>query len=197
MLQIDASKACAADLKEHLSEVPFDFRAMQWYAHRVTVLRRKCLILMEARSRYAMVLTGLVKADFTQFPERFHDRLWREAVSLCQLEQSESDKLRVLVDWLCEEIRICPGSDRSVQAHINEIARELKYLAGEIGYLPEDEQGEFAFGLRVNQVLRKTREETEYFYPLEVFRDFWLGMVKEVRLPVATIVPFPGNTRRR
>jgi hypothetical protein len=183
------------DLKRHLTDTPFGQGAMQWYAHRVTVLRRKCLILVEWRSRYAMVFTGLVKDDFKHFPAIFHDRLLREALSVCQLGEVQTEKLAQLVDMVCEEIQICPGTDRSVQAHINEIARDLKYLAAEIGFLPEDDRREFNFGLRINQMPRKTKEDKEYFYPLEVYRDFWLGMLKQVGLPATNVIPFPGSTR--
>lgn len=165
---------------------------MQWYAHRVTVLRRKCLILVEWRSRYAMVFTGMVKDDFAHFPAIFHDRLLREALSVCQLDEEKTDELEGLINIVCDEVQICPGSDRSVQAHINEIARDLKYLAAEIGFLPEDDRREFNFGLRVNQMLRKTKEDKEYFYPLEVYRDFWTDMLKHVNLPQTNVIPFPG-----
>src|SRR5512139_3051011 len=96
-MQIHLSKALATDLKSHLIEAPTDLHAMQWYGHRVTVLRRKCVILMESRSRYAMVFTGLTKPDFARFPERVRERLWREALSICQLEDEQSARLAALV----------------------------------------------------------------------------------------------------
>ncbi|MDA1302312.1 MAG: hypothetical protein O2868_19840 [Proteobacteria bacterium] len=75
MIQIHTSKALAADLKAQLAEVPAGPGAMQWYAHRVYVLRCKCVVAMEAQSRYAMIFTGLTKPDFEMFPELFLERL--------------------------------------------------------------------------------------------------------------------------
>lgn len=178
MIQIHTSKALAADLKAHLTEVPASPGAMQWYAHRVYVLRRKCVITMEAQSRYAMVFTGLKKTDFEHFPVLFLDRLMREALSVCQLDDEQSEHLAALVMLLGESIQISQGSDRSVQAHMNDVARELDWMSHDIGYLPEQDSHEFNFGLRVNQTLRKRKGDKDYFYPLEELRGFWLGLLE-------------------
>lgn len=189
MIQIHTSKALAADLKAHLTEVPSGPGAMQWYAHRVVVLRRKCVVAMEAQSRYAMVFTGLTKPDFEKFPELFLDRLVREALSICQLDDEQSEHLVALVMLLGESIQISPGSDRSVQAHINDVARELDWMSHDIGYLPEQASHEFNFGLRVNQMLRKRKGDKDYFYPLEELRGFWLGLLGQVASRPDNVVP--------
>ena len=189
MIQIHTSKALAADLKAHLTEVPSGPGAMQWYAHRVYILRRKCVIAMEAQSRYAMVFTGLTKPDFERFPELFMDRLMREALSICQLDDEQSEHLAALVMLLGESIQISPGSDRSVQAHINDVARELDWMSHDIGYLPEQASHEFNFGLRVNQMLRKRKGDKDYFYPLEELRGFWLGLLGHVASRPDNVVP--------
>ncbi|MES9990656.1 MAG: hypothetical protein ABW098_01805 [Candidatus Thiodiazotropha sp.] len=180
MIQIHTTKALSADLKSHLIEVPATQGAMQWYAHRVHVMRRKCVIAMEAQSRYAMVFTGLKKPDFERLPELFLDRLMREALSICQLDEERSDHLASLVMMLGESIQISQGSDRSVQTHINEVARELDWMSYEIGCLPENDEDEFSFGLRVNQTPRKRKGDKDYFYPLEELRGFWLGLLERV-----------------
>src|SRR3972149_4411746 len=116
MVQIYMSKTLAADLAGHLTEAPRNPGAMQWYAHRVHVLRHKCVIVMEAESRYAIVFTGLTKPDFQRFPDLFRDRLIREALSICQLHDDQSAKLDALAMVVTESVQILPGSDRSVQA---------------------------------------------------------------------------------
>ena len=189
MIQIHASKVLTADLKVHLTNAPTSPGAMQWYAHRVYVLRRKCVIAMEAQSRYAMVFTGLTKPDFERFPELFLDRLVREALPICQLDDDQSDHLAALVMMLGESIQISPGSDRSVQAHINDVARELDWMAHDIGYLPEHDSHEFNFGLRVNQMLRKRKGDKDYFYPFEELRGFWLGLLQHMAKKPDNVVP--------
>ncbi len=189
MIQIHTSKALAADLKAHLTEVPAGPGAMQWYAHRVVVLRRKCVIAMEAQSRYALIFTGLTKPDFEKFPGLFLERLMHEALSICQLDDEQSEHLATLVMLLGESVQISPGSDRSVQAHINDVARELDWMAHDIGYLPEQASHEFNFGLRVNRMLRKRKGDKDYFYPFEELRGFWLGLLEHMASRPDNVVP--------
>jgi len=85
-------------MKMHL-EPPLEVSrgAMQWYGHSVTIMRRKCVLIMESQSRYCMIFTGMTKPDFEGFPERFIDRMWREVVSICQLDDDQSEMLAELV----------------------------------------------------------------------------------------------------
>ena len=189
-IQIHVSKALAVDLKPHLAKAPIDLRAMQWYGHRIQVLRRKCVILMELRSRYAVVFTGLTKPDFARFPEIFRDRLLREALVLSQLDEARTERLTGLVGLVAENVEIMPGSDRSVQAHINDVVWHLELMAREIGSLPEDAWQEFNFGLRANQMPRTCKGEKEYFIPLEVMRGFWLGLLEHGVPRPDNVVPF-------
>jgi len=189
-LQLQISKALSTDLKSHPIEASTDLHAMQWYGHRVQVLRRKCVILMELQSRYAMVFTGLTKPDFARFPELVRERLWREALSICQLDDEQSARLAGLVNVISQPVQIMTGSDRSVQAHLKEVAWHLDWMANEVGALPADSGEEFSFGLRVNQMPRKSKGEKEYFYPLEVLRDFWLGLLAHDKPRPDNVVPF-------
>jgi hypothetical protein len=198
MLQFHLSKAFSKDMSMHVSDSHAVIGgALQWYAHRVTVLRRKCVIAMEWQSRYCIVFAGLKKPDFKIFPELFADRLWREVVSICQLDDEQSHDLAALVDIVGKEQYYQVGFDRSVQAHINDVAWNLNNMANEIGYLPEKQEDAFGFGLKMNEWLRKRKGDKEYMVPLEVFRDCWLGMLEHVyvsksddKKKVADVVPF-------
>jgi hypothetical protein len=190
MMQIHVSKALATDLKPLLVEAPADLRQMQWYGHRVHVLRRKCVILMELQSRYAMVFAGLTKPDFLRFPELVRDRLWREMVSICELDGAESQRLAALVDVVSQPVQIVAGSDRSVQAHMKEVAWHLEWMANDFGSLPLEGGDAFAFGLRVNETPRSRKGQKEYFWPLQVMREFWFGMLEHARPRADNVVPF-------
>lgn len=179
MIQIRTSKALTVDLMGQIMETAHDPRAMQWYAHRVYVLRRKCVIVMEAQSRYAMVFAALEKPDFQRFQDIFRDRIIREALSICQLED-EMGQLGTLALTVSESVQLLPGYDRSVQAHINEVARELNWMARDIGRLPADDGEEFSFGLRVNQTPRQRKGDKDFFLPLDELRAFWRGLLAHV-----------------
>ena len=191
-MQIHVSRALSTDLKRYLVEAPVNLQAMQWYAHRVHVLGRKCVILMEARSRYAIAMTGLRKADFDQFPALFHDRLWREAVAICGLDEARSERLAGLVNVVAQPVEIITGFDRSVLAHMRDVVWVLKDKAQGTGSLPGNAGEEFAFGLYVNETPRFRKGDPKSIYPLEVMRGFWLGLLErtERRKPPDNVVPF-------
>jgi len=209
MLQFHLSKVLTKDMAMHLQgSVPQNKTAeltgaLQWYAHRVTVNRRKCVLLMEPQSRYCMIFCGLTKPDFSDFGGVFRDRLWREVLSVCDLDDEQSAHLRGLVHLLSEEFTFAPGHDRSVQAHINDVVWHLEDQAYASNSLPLEPHEAFAFGSFVNGLYRKRKGEKDYFHPLEVFRDFWLGLLTELgpnveaelgpqAKPEATVVK-PGN----
>ena len=135
---------------------------------------------MEWQSRYSMVFAGLTKAEFQNFPKTCADRLWREVVSICQLDDVQSQKMAELVEMVAAEQSYQSGSDRSVQAHINDVAWHLGCEANEAGYLPEKPEEAFGFGIKMNEWLRKRKGDKDYFVPVEIFRDCWLGMLEHV-----------------
>jgi len=181
MIQFHLSKALSSDLAMHLQEREgIEKRAMQWFGHRVFVQRRKCVIMMELQSRYSMAFCGLTKPDFKRFPELFEDRLWREVVAICQPNEANAAKLTGFAEQVAAGQIYAPGHDRSVQAHINEVAWCLDDMSWEAGRLPADPGEEFAFGVHMNEGPRSHKGQKRYFVPLEVFRDSWMGMLAEV-----------------
>jgi hypothetical protein len=180
MLQFHLSKILAQDLKMHVEEpVPVSPGALQWYGHRITVMHRKCVLMMEYQSRYCMVFAGLTKPDFENFPRLFSDRLWREVVSICELDDAQSEDLAILVNLAAEQQYYQVGSDRSVQAHLRQAADEFEILVyHHMGRLPERGVEEFNCGAESNKFLRKRKEDKDYFIPLEVFRELWIGLLE-------------------
>lgn len=184
MIDFHLSQTLAKDLTMHVcEETAINPSGLQWYAHRITIARRKCIIAMEEQSRYAMVFCGLTKTEFEYFPEIFQDRLWREVISLCELDDDDDiAEMSELVLNLSVEQHYSPGSNRSVQSHIRQVANELSWMVDNDVYrLPMSGSEAFAFGLSANEMLRSTSERKGYFQPFLVFRDFWLGLLKQVR----------------
>lgn len=181
MLQFYLSKDFSKDMSMHLSEgaepiVDQHARAMQWYAHRITVKRRKCVIVMELQSRYAMVFCGLTKRDFENFPELFRKRFLCEVASICQFGDDAQSKLTPLVEAQSDQQIFQTGFNRSVQAHINDVAWHLDNWAHEHDRLPADDSECFDIGVFVNQLLRKCSGDKDYFEPLERYRRFWTSL---------------------
>ena len=173
-------------------------RAMQWYAHRVTVKRRKCVIVMELQSRYALVFCGLTQRDFEQFPETFRTRLICEVASICQLGDDAQKELTPLVVAQAEQQVFQTGSDSDIQVHIQNVAWSLNEWADEHGQLPTGDGECFDFDVFINQQLRTRREDEPPFEPMERFRRFWStmsGLMKlgEGRRRLATERSVPNN----
>ena len=180
MLQCYLSKILTQDMKIHIKEpAATNPGALQWYGYRVTVMHRKCVLMMEYKSRYCMVFAGLTKPDFENFPRIFTERLWREVVSICELDDTQSENLTALAHVVAEQQYYQPGSDRSVQAHLRQAADELEIMVNHYtGRLPERGEEEFGCGVKLNGMLRKRKEDKDYFVPLEMFRELWIGLLE-------------------
>jgi len=180
MIQFHLTKKLAKDMKEHVQlSTEVNHQAMQWYANIVTVARRKCIIAMELQSRYVMIFCGMTKEEFEQFPKTFQERLWREVLALCEEEVNENVLTRISDQVLClaNEQNYQEGHDRSVSTHINQVAQSLEIYVQYQGYdLPVSSAAAFEFGVRENQMIRKRKEDKDYFRPIEVFREFWLHL---------------------
>jgi len=191
MIQFYLSK----DLAKDLASLPIDNTqpppavnegAVIWFAHRVTIMRRKCIIAMEYQSRYTMVFCGLTKPDFNNFSQLFSQRLLQEACVITQLHkplpQAEEQLLCELANEVSMQQSFACHSDRSVQSHISQVKDHLEDLVLRGGYpLPESNVDAMQFGLLANDMLRKTKNHKDYFVPLEEYGDFWLGMIRHVK----------------
>lgn len=199
MLQIYLTNSAANDLSRLLSDQgETDLQAMQWYAHRITVMEARCLIMMERKSRYCMLFSDLSETELANFPEIFYQRLWREVMSICQPLAGDADSMQAVIDKTMARQQYRRGADRSVQAHINDVAWQFQEQALQIGHLPKDASELFIFGMLMNGMLRKTQAERNDFVPRERFRRDWLeraGCAGESAEggdghPAANVVPF-------
>ncbi len=183
MLQIHLSQALSKDLKAHVNKpVDIEPTALQWYGHKVVVDGEDCIILMELQSRYAMVFCGITQYHLDNFLDVVQERLWREVCAIVQLEEDlpEHDMALMsdMVLNLSREQFFQQGYNRSVTTHINQVVDQLKYTVEDERYaLPADMGQAMEFGLIINDQLRKRKGDVDYFVPLEVFRDFWLGLL--------------------
>ncbi|WP_300669768.1 hypothetical protein [Desulfoluna sp.] len=154
-----------------------DGTAMHWVVHLVKIARRNCVIAMHVRSRYAIVMVGVRKGDFSGFVNAFCHRLVNEMVFLCAEEGLVGEEYASLVaeNFVDKHqvILACVRGDRSVQAHINDVSLALESEAGDMGGLPVGPDEAFDFGRHVNALLRTTRESRDSFYPFEVMCEHW------------------------
>lgn len=187
MLQIHLSQSLVKDMQSHVQEaIEPEPTALQWFAHKVVVARRKCLVMMEYQSRYAMVFCGLTKKEFEEFPDLLQERIWREVNIISQLDESLNEEDFAILSDLTLDLTSSQyyqrGSDRSVMSHISQVVEDLKASVEVDGFaLPTTSNEAIHFGLGVNDVMRRRKSDKDYFVPLEVYTGFWLGLVDVVK----------------
>ncbi|MDL2316091.1 hypothetical protein LJC59_03305, partial [Desulfovibrio sp. OttesenSCG-928-A18] len=98
-----------------------------WYIHRVVIESRKCFVAMEAHTRYAILFCGLTKPVLKNFPLLFADYLWRHIVSLCAVDDADFGHIKAMASKMCAEVVFHKGLNRSIQAHIKDVAHQLEW----------------------------------------------------------------------
>ncbi|PLY04403.1 MAG: hypothetical protein C0622_03020 [Desulfuromonas sp.] len=181
MIHLHTSKVFTDDLASAGCILPSAAtgNAWHWYAHRITLKRKKCIIVMEETSRYALIFVGLRKLDFAGFDKVLRSRIVAEASWLCDLPHpGPNERLIKAVQGKCFPVACSQGLDRSVQAHIRQVADELDYLVRyRFERLPESAEEEFALGNLVNDTLRKRGGDKDYFYPQKKWRESLLSLL--------------------
>ncbi|WP_145999230.1 hypothetical protein [Oceanicoccus sp. KOV_DT_Chl] len=127
--------------------------------------------MMEKESRYAMVFCGLTQAEFKRFPSLFQERLWQEALQVCNhFTEKQYALLSDTLLSIANQQQFIIGHDRSVNAHINQVTELLEILVTYQEHpLPTNRHDAFNFGLRANKMLRKRQLDKDYFVPQEKF----------------------------
>ncbi|MDA3902994.1 MAG: hypothetical protein PF441_06040 [Desulfuromusa sp.] len=181
MIHLHSSKVFSDDLAKAKCVLSSSANgsAWHWYAHRITLMRKKCVIVMEEASRYALVFVGLKQKDFSRFDQILTGRILAEASWLCDLPQPETNKrLMAVLEQKSSPVCCSQGLDRSVQAHIRQVADELEYLVRyRFERLPESPDEEFVLGSFVNDTLRKRGGDKDYFSPQEKWRESLLALL--------------------
>lgn len=149
--------------------------AQHWYVHRVTIQRRKQVIVMEAQSRYALVFCGVTKPFFDDFAGIFADTLWRHIVSLCEVPDAEWGRVRDITAAMCAKPIHHKGLDRSLQAHIKDAAMQMEWRM-EFGELPPvitDPGQLFELSFFINKTPRTRHGEKQCIFPYQEFQRVW------------------------
>ncbi|PPC78082.1 hypothetical protein C4K68_07475 [Pokkaliibacter plantistimulans] len=180
MLQFHLSKTLAKQMQSLLVPAP-DIRpeGMQWYAQGISLLGEQCILAIEAHSRYLMVFCNLPMTELENFPLLFRERLWREVIAVCLLEDKQAQEtLGKLVDQLSEQQVYQQGYDASINVHLQQAIRSLESEAQQLGRLPQTPEEEFNFGLRSNSHPTRYKGQHQPFQPVRIFADGWLGMLE-------------------
>ncbi|MBM5571112.1 MULTISPECIES: DUF6933 domain-containing protein [Deefgea] len=174
---------------------PIEQTAWVWQLHAVKIDRKLVFIAMQADTRFAMVFWGIKKGDAESLLQLFFERLANHVFWLVEDAQALDEQAAFkMVDQLleaCRSLAFHAGSDRSVQTHINEVARQCKYGFDAVGHLPDNREEAAGFDENMNQMPRSVRGGS-YFFPaqellcntLRDFAGFDAGKLSAVRQAV-------------
>ena len=186
MIQLHMTKKFQEDLTKAgctLPETNDKTAGWHWYAHRITLMRKKCVIVMDEECRYALIFFGLKKLDFANFEQVLTSRIIAEASWLCDLPDSGENELLVeIIQQKCTEMFFDRKPNRSVQAHIRQVALELEYFVLFIDErLPGLTEEEIDLGLKINDRYRKRQQDKDYFVPTKCWRKSLLTLISAQR----------------
>lgn len=171
---------------------PIEQTAWVWQLHAVKINRKLVFIAMQAETRFAMVFWGLKKGDIESLLQMFFERLANHLFWLVEdvqaLDEQATAKMVNQLLATCRRFDFHPKSDRSIQTHINEVARACKHGFDTVGHLPDNCQEAAGFDEEMNRMLRRVRGG-DYFYPdqellcntLRDFADFDIEKLAVVR----------------
>ncbi|MGJ8692647.1 MAG: DUF6933 domain-containing protein [Thalassotalea sp.] len=147
-----------------------------WLVHVITVKRKKSIIVMDYHSRFSMTLTGLKKGDEIAFLNMFDHHISLHVQQLMQMAIDDDDLVEESLNNYNATHDNCAfhqRGDRSVQATINDVSWYFDSEVHENGYTPQDFEL-IRFDAFVNQLLRKHKNQKEYFSPHHEFLRNWL-----------------------
>jgi hypothetical protein len=134
-----------------------------WNGHLFTVDRKKCLIFMNKKTYYSVIMTNVYKKDLVDFGQKFKERLIQQLEFDLGLNELKEIKIRKELGHI---YLTQTNNDRKIQGTINHHIEQLKY----VGY--RDGGIEFSDTLKENQIINSTPLGTKnYFYGKELMAE--------------------------
>jgi len=148
----------------------------QWLVHAIKVKGKNVLVAMDYQTRFSITLSGLKKGDDTSFLNTFEHHLTVHVHEMMSAVNADLQAIETSLENYRHQQNSCAfylRGDRSVQAHINDVAWHFRRWADDLGEVPSDVD---LIGLDVfaNQLMRQRKTEKAYFYPQHEFLHAWL-----------------------
>jgi hypothetical protein len=151
-------------------------RQWQWLVHAIKVKGKHVLIAMDYQSRFSITLSELKKGDDSSFLNDLEHHLTVHVHETMTAINADSETIDTSLDIYRHQHHsraFYLRGDRSVQAHINDVAWHFGRWADEMGGVPT-EVDLISFDVFANQMLRKRKAEKDYFTPQREFLRGWL-----------------------
>lgn len=160
-----------------------------WLVHCISVKRQKYLLVMDYNTRYCMTMLAPKKGDVASFLNDFEGHLYLNIMGITAPHN-------MVVKDIAESLEAChelgnsavfyQRSDRSAQAHINDVSWHLQRHCYE-DFILEEEEDLLDFNLFTGRIIRSVKGQKGHFYPVQAFLLQWLNAYSSD--PEKTITP--------
>ena len=142
-----------------------------WNGHLFTVDRKTCLIFMNNKTCYSVVMTNFLKKDLKDFGQVFKERLIRQLDHDLNINERQEIKIRKeLGDILLQK----SNNDKKIIGTINHHVENLKYNGYEGAIDNWDEvrvtgiMNDYLVGTKINADRKRNRD---FFRPSELMKE--------------------------
>jgi hypothetical protein len=143
------------------SKVPQTNKLGSWHANIFLIERRKCVLVTNDLSLYAMFIPCLTKPDFKSFHLVFGQNLFK---NLLHENLSQSEIETALEEY--REIQYAKTDNRSVLGTMNEQKFQIEYMIEAEGGLGNTDV--YALNSKLN---RSIFSPTKHRYPIEILKE--------------------------
>ena len=147
----------------------------QWVVHCVSIKRKKYLLVMDYHSRFCLTFLAGKKGDQYEFLNTFEPFLKASFHSLARekgIDETDIENSLADYDRNVTKCAFHARSDRSVQAHLNDVFWHLDRHCYQNGMLLEEVEL-IGFNLFMAQLPRNRKDKKAYFFPGKEFLRFW------------------------
>ena len=179
IVEAPPSKDMSEDIKHLKGESESPPRIQQWMLHAITIKRKHCLVAVEVETRFAIILTGVKKANREEFLQLFKTYLTTQLLKYAgeQGIWGMADTKSIIENTLehFADTHFFRRYDSNVQARINRIVQDLRYWVDEDPRLLTDENMLLNVNWFSNRAMCKSKAYPErlYIYPFQEMLLVW------------------------
>lgn len=168
---------CSKKLEAFLGQITQTIQSTEpsdlgdWNGHQFTIDRKKCLIFMNNKTCYSVVMTNVLKKDLKDFEQVFKERLIRQLDHDLNINERQEIKFR-------KELGVIglskSNNDKKIIGTINHHVDNLKYNNYGGGVETWDEVkvtgilNDYLVGTKITADRRRNRD---FFRPIELMED--------------------------
>lgn len=143
---------------------------MSWVFHCVNIQRKKCVLAINAHTRYVVIMSNVKKQDLTQFYQFWLQRLISDMTFLCNLNETQTAKLHDFFMTHYSKCVLYQRNNGSIQTHLNDAVRIFRWCITDREGVPLHESALFSAELLINEIPRRDKYRQDYFFSIDLMK---------------------------